>query len=202
MLPKSARLFLFGAVLACANAKGAPGPSSPAAHGPRTCKGGRITTAADAAAFAGCRAVSGDLTIEGTDLSDLSALSALHTVSGALTIRHNARLRDLGGLEHVERVGSLELTANGLFGTRGIEGLRQVETLVIASNRLLISLGGFRNLERVDTLIINHNPRIAAQLGLFPALSRVEHGLAVRSNLGLSRDDVEQLLARTRGWRS
>jgi hypothetical protein len=200
MLPKSARLFLFASVLACAHARGAP-VSPSLERGPGVCAGGRIASAIDAAAFASCRAVTGDLTIEGTTLSDLSALSELRSVSGALTIRENAGLRSLAGLEHLERAGSVSLSANGLYGTRGIEGLRQVGTLVIAHNRFLISLGGFRNLQRVETLRVSHNPRISAQLGLFPALVRVESGLAVHSNGGLSREEVARLLDRARGGR-
>jgi hypothetical protein len=202
MLPKSARLFLFAAVLASAHAKGAPAPLSAPAQGPAPCAGGRIASAADAAAFAACRTVTGDLTIEGTDLTDLTALSELHRVNGGLTIRDNPKLRSLTGLEHLESLTSLELCGNGLYDTRGIEGLRRVETLVIAHNRLLISLHGFRNLEHVDALFVSHNSRVAAQLGLFPALGRVEGAVLVRSNLGLSGDDVARLLARVGGRQS
>lgn len=199
MLPKSARLFLLAAVLASAHAHGAPAAESGVARGPDRCAGGRIENARDAQAFAGCRGVAGDLRIEGTDLSDLSALSELRSVSGALSIRDNAKLGDLAGLERLERVGTLTLRGNGLYSTRGIERLREIGTLVIASNRRLISLRGFRNLARVGTLVVSNNPRVCAQLGLFPALNRVEQHLAVRSNAGLSRNEVASLFARTRG---
>jgi hypothetical protein len=125
-------------------------------------------------------------------------LSALRSVSGALTIRENAALRNLDGLNRLERVGSLSLRENGLYGTRGLENLRQVDTLVISGNRLLISLRGFRGLARLGTLVLSGNPRVCAQLGLFPALTRVER-VSVSSNFGLSREDVAGLLARTRG---
>ncbi|HWP08634.1 MAG TPA: hypothetical protein VNN72_22990 [Polyangiaceae bacterium] len=202
MLPKSSRLFLFAAVLASAHAKGTPGSPSTSAHGPGTCASGRIASVADAEAFGRCRTVTGDLTIEGTDLTDLGALSELRAVTGALTIRNNANLRSLTGLEHLERLTSLELRENGLYDTRGVEGLRRVETLVIANNRHLISLRGFRNLEHVDALFVSRNPRIAAQLGLFPALGRVEGAVLVHSNLGLSDHDLARLLARVSGRQS
>jgi hypothetical protein len=200
MLPKSARLFLLAAILASESAHGAPVLSAPG-RGSGACPGGRIANAFDAAAFVSCRSVTGDLTIEGTDLSDLSALSELRSVTGALTIRENTALRSLDGLEHLERAGSLSLRANGLYGTRGVERLRQVGTLVIENNRFLISLRGFRNLERADALRVTHNPRLCGHFGLFPALVHVEHGLAVGSNSGLSRDDVASLLARGTGGR-
>jgi len=152
-------------------------------------------------AYAPCRTVTGDLVLERTDLTDLAALSELRSVTGALTIRGNARLRNLNGLDHLARVGSLELRSNGLYGTRGLESLREVGRLVIADNSLLISLNGFRNLVHVETLLVSHNPRIAAQLGLFPSLSRVERTLTLHANLGLSRNDVAHLLARVRGVR-
>jgi len=79
---------------------------------------------------------------------------------------------------------------------------RRVETLVIANNRHLISLRGFRNLEHVDALFVSRNPRIAAQLGLFPALGRVEGAVLVHSNLGLSDHDLARLLARVSGRQS
>jgi hypothetical protein len=199
MLPKSARLLLLAAVLASANAHGAPKAEGSAATAAAACAGGRITTAGDVAAFAGCRAIRGDLSIERTDLSDLSALSELRSVSGALTIRDNTNLRDLGGLERLERVGSLVLLANGLYGTGGIEGLRRAGSIVVAGNPLLISLKGFKNLSHVDTLVVSRNPRVCARLGLFPALTSVKQRLTVTSNLGLSRGEVESLFARTRG---
>jgi hypothetical protein len=199
MLPKSARLLLLAAVLASGSARGAPTVEAGAATTSRACAGGRIANARDAAAFAGCRAVRGDLSIERTDLSDLSALSELRSVSGALLIRENAKLRDLGGLERLERVGSLVLLANGLYGTGGIEGLRRAGSLVVASNPLLISLKGFSNLAHVDTLVVSRNPRVCARLGLFPALTSVRQRLSVTSNLGLSRGEVMSLFARTRG---
>jgi len=198
MLPKPVRMFLLSAVLACTHARGAPNVN--AGEGPSgLCEGGRIAAGADVAKFAGCRAVLGDLTVEGTDLSDLTALSELRAVTGALTIRNNAMLRSLRGLESLARVGSLVLRENGLYGTHGVEGLRQVGTLVIAGNRLLISLQGFRDLTHVDNLVVTHNPRVCAGLGLFPALSRVNRRLVVTSNLGLSQHDVAGLLARGPG---
>jgi len=199
MLPKSARLFLFAAVLASSHAHGATKAEPGEARRPGRCAGGRITDQREAIAFTGCQAVIGNLTIEGTDLSDLSALSELRSVSGAFTIRANPKLRNLDGLERLEHVGTLVLRANGLYGTRGIEGLREIDTLVITNNRLLISLQGFRNLTRVGTLVVSSNARICAQIGLFPALSRVERRFDVISNYGLSQDDVASLFARTRG---
>lgn len=198
MLPKSVRLFLLAAVLASESAQGSPRVESGAVSGPDPCAGGRIGNAEQAKAFASCRTVTGDLTIERTDLPDLSALSALRSVSGALVIRENAKLRSLDGLGRLEHVGSLTLHANGLYGTRGIEGLRRVETLVITNNRSLISLRGFRNVARMGTLVIRNNSRVCAQMGLFPALNRVEKQLTVSGNFGLSDDEVAWLFARAR----
>jgi hypothetical protein len=198
MLPKPARLLLLAAVLASTHARGAPKVETVEAPRPDRCNGGRVTNEQNAVAFAGCRVVTGDLAIEGTELSDLSAFSELRSVRGALTIRSNAKLRTLYGLEHLEHAGTLVLRANGLYGTRGLEGLRQLDTLVIANNRLLISLRGFRNLERVGTLVVEGNARICAQVGLFPALQSVDERLTVTSNYGLSRDEVADLFARSR----
>ena len=143
MLPKFARLFLFATVLASTNAHGAPGAESSRAREPGRCLGGRITNASEAASFAGCRTVTGDLAIEHSDLSDLSALAELRSVSGALVIRDNLRFRDLRGLERLERAGSLTLHANGLYTTRGVESLRQVGMLVVTSNQAFDQLARF-----------------------------------------------------------
>jgi len=196
MLPKSVRLFLLAAVLASESAQGSPRVASTAVHGPERCAGGRIGNAEQAKAFASCRTIAGDLTIERTDLSDLSALSELRSVSGALVVRDNAKLRSLDGLGRLEHAGSLTLHANGLYGTRGLEGLRRVETLVITKNPRLISLRGFRNLERVGTLVVSKNSRVCARMGLFPALNRVEKRLTLSANFGLSREEVASLSAR------
>jgi hypothetical protein len=199
MLPKSVRLFLLAAVLASESAQGSPRIESSAADGPGRCAGGRIGNAEQAKAFATCRRVAGDLTIERTDLLDLSALSELRSVSGALVVRDNAKLRSLEGLGRLEHAGSLTLHANGLYGTQGLEALLRVETLVITSNPRLISLRGFRNLERVGTLVVSKNSRVCARMGLFPALNRVEKHLTVSSNFGLSSEEVANLSERARG---
>jgi hypothetical protein len=189
-----------------------------AAVTPIECTGATLQSDADAAAYAGCEAVTGDLRVVGSDFQDLTALERIRSVSGTLEIGDNAKLDDLTGLEHLTQVGrlvirdnadlddlrglealeradQLTIVNNGLLDTSGLSGLRQVGTLTVSGNAKLVSLGGLDGVSRVHSLRIESNPRLCAGFGLLPALGSVEQ-LFVRDNRGLAQSEVEQLEAR------
>ena len=122
-----------------------------AAAAPVECAGGSVQSAADAARYAGCEAIVGDLRITGSDLTDLASFSELRRVSGSL---------------------------------------------VVADNAKLISLAGLKGLERVRAVEIRNNPRLSAYYGVLPQLQQVEGSLVLRSNRGMSKREVRQVLDR------
>src|SRR6187549_1167137 len=76
-------------------------PVANAAAAPVSCAGGSVLSAADAAAYSECDSVHGNLRISAPDLTNLSALARLKTVSGTLEIAENPQLDDLSGLENL-----------------------------------------------------------------------------------------------------
>src|ERR1700690_299875 len=76
---------------------------------PISCAGGGVQTAGDAAPFAGCTTGNSELQVEGSQLSDLTALESLRNVSGTLTVSNNNQLSDFAGLEQLSSVGSLDV---------------------------------------------------------------------------------------------
>ena len=244
MLSPTRSLFQLTTVLvalaanACAAREGRPVVSSLAKL---SCVGGVVQSAADAALYGACDRVDGDLRISAPELTDLSALAALRSVSGKLEIAGNSQLDDLSGLEQLEQVGSLSIHDNAelddlsglqnlrratsvvvrenaeLGSLRGLEGLTRLDALVIEHNGLyqatglsslvevgslvvdgnpkLNSLQGLRSLNHARSVEIRNNPRLCA-LHLLPALARVDHGLTVSQNRGLSMPDVHQLFSR------
>ncbi|HEY1535256.1 MAG TPA: hypothetical protein VGF76_14615 [Polyangiaceae bacterium] len=156
---------------------------------PASCAGGVIQTADDAARFAGCTTVNGDLQIEGSQLSDLTALESLRNVSGTLTVSKNSELSDFTGLEQLSSVAGLDVHDNAaladfsglsalrnaqvvqirnnpeLSSVRGLEGLQRVEKLEL-TNDALFQIDGLSNLREVGELTVAANERLISLHGL------------------------------------
>lgn len=123
-----------------------------------SCAGGSIQSAADAALYGACGSVNGDLRISAADLTDLSTLSQLRSISGKLDIAGNPQLDDLSGLERLEHVGSLAIRDNAdLDDVSALGGLKSASSVVISGNGELGSLAGLEGLTRLSALVIEHN---------------------------------------------
>ncbi len=82
---------------------------------PMACEGGSVQSAADAARFAGCEAVIGDLSITQSDLTDLSDFRDLRSVTGSVVIADNAKLISLAGLKGLESAHRVEIRNNPML---------------------------------------------------------------------------------------
>ena len=121
----------------------------------------KLRTQAEVNEFAGT-SIKGDLTIEGSDISDLSPLSALTFVGGDLVIWHNSALTNLEGLRNITSVGG-ELWIEGNPSLTNLDGLSNLtsvgENLVIRHNPALVNLDGLSNITSVSGyLCIDRNP--------------------------------------------
>ncbi len=139
------------ALAANACSTGAVRPVAMAAA-PVECAGGTIRTEDDAARYTDCDAVIGDLRITGTNLTDLSSLKHLRSVSGAVVITDNVKLISLAGLKGLERAHSVEISNNPLlcahFGL--LPQLKQVAApVVLNANHGLSNRDVREMLERV-----------------------------------------------------
>ena len=155
----------------------------------RECPGGVVQSVNDAVRLAGCTSVAGDLRVENSELTDLSSLASLHSVSGTLTVAHNPALTELTGLEGLSAVGGLDIRDNAeladiralgavrranvvsiqrnpdLQSLRGLEGLTRLEQLELVANGLL-ETAGLSNLREVGELTVASNRKLISLRGL------------------------------------
>lgn len=130
-----------------------------------------VSSGAELEALRGCSEIDGDLTIFGSNVSDLEPLFRLRVVTGALEISSFAGTLD--GLRALESVGSLGLQ-NTIVGTLSpLQNLFQIGSgrpqggaLTLSQNPNLVDLAGLGNLQAVTSISISENGSLATLGGL------------------------------------
>ncbi len=99
--------------------------------------------------------ISGNLTIEGNDIVDLSNLSNLQTINEDLVIKYNSILQKIDGLEDIITVGGILYVSNNdsLQNLNGLENLQTVESIHILENETLQNIKGLSNLNSAEDYI-------------------------------------------------
>ncbi|MEM6317024.1 MAG: T9SS type A sorting domain-containing protein [Bacteroidota bacterium] len=117
----------------------------------------QITTLSNQAqvnAFAGTKKVNGSLLVRGDDITDLSALKNLDTITHNLFIEYNRKLKVLNGLDSLVFIGG---------------------SLFIDSNTELDSIGSLERLNMVKgLLVLRHNASLRECCGVYPLLAGLE----------------------------
>ena len=156
---------------------------------PKVCDGDvTLTTQEEVNAF-NCSEVTGNLTIRGADITNLTPLASLTKVGGYINISGNANLSSLVGLENLTSVaGELYIDNNSrLSSLTGLENLNSVGgELYIANNSSLSSLAGLENLNSVGYLMIRNNSSLSSLAGL-KNLTSVAKSLTITNNVQLSQ---------------
>ena len=136
----------------------------------------------------GCIAIDGGLFINGTDISDLSGLSVLTKIGGALIFGDFTNqlplLTDLNGLNNITSIGSdvYIINIDGLTDLSGLSGLDSIGGgLTIWLNDGLVSLTGLENLKAVHNNIGINNNSITSLEGL-SGLQHIEKGIQINNN--------------------
>ena len=166
----------------------------------------RLTTQEEVEAFAakGHTEINGSLTISGGlfEVTDLSGLSTINRVTGALNI-YGTRLTSLRGLENLEQVGLLELNNNDmLLNLSGLSGLTTIDSdLLIRSNLGLRSLTGLEGLTNVTSLGVYENDLLESLNGLQNLPTTMTH-VFIEGNLGLTTLDGLPALTKVNGYLS
>lgn len=98
--------------------------------------------------YPGCMEIEGDVTISGSDITNLNGLSILTSIGGYLSIAQNDNLTSLTGLSGLTAIGSLVISSNaGLTSLIGLEGLTFIGgNLAIYNNDVMTNLTGLDNL--------------------------------------------------------
>jgi hypothetical protein len=139
-----------------------------------------------------CKTVNGDITISGSDITDLAPLQNIEVINGKLTIQNNPALTNLSGLKNLTSAQHLLIYTNNLltdlagleklksvFGAthirynpnlvnlKGLDSLAYASTFYITNNDLLTSMSGLGSLETVtDILSVGSNKSLASFIGL------------------------------------
>ncbi|MEJ2595346.1 MAG: T9SS type A sorting domain-containing protein [bacterium] len=144
-----------------------------------------------------CTLITGNLTINGGDINDLSPLSSLTSVGGTLEIISNYSLFSLDGLSSLTLVGGdLNIALNtDLLSLNGLSSLSSVGgDLEINNNLDLNNLNGLSSLSSVGgDLIVFNNSSLTTLDGL-SSLSSVGGDVTITSNSSLSSLDGLALL--------
>ncbi len=108
--------------------------------------------------------VSGDVMLHRNEtLMDITGLGSLVELGGRFSIRFQPRLRNLDGLENIERATAVVIEGNSILTSiEGLRGLHEVGGLYIDSNPVLASFDGLDALVSVtDQLWLFNNPMVA-----------------------------------------
>jgi len=99
--------------------------------------------------YPNCTQLRGNVTIQGSDISNLNGLSVINSIEGFLQITGNNSLINLSGFENLKTiVGSLTIQGNQSFNSlTGLEGLDSIGgNLTILNNPVLTDLTGLGNM--------------------------------------------------------
>ncbi len=117
--------------------------------------------------YPGCSIIEGDVTMNTTNITDLSPLSIITAIGGSVEIARNNSLSTLNGLNNIISIGGDLIVGfypdHGNVSLSNLNGLTNLAYIggdfVVISNNNLISLSGLDNLENVkgDIRIADNN---------------------------------------------
>lgn len=102
--------------------------------------------------YPNCTEITGNLTIEGSDITSLTGLITLNRILGTLSIQNNESLDNLVGLDSLSQIKNLNIIGNeSLERLTGLNNLRLISgSFRLLENHLLKNLEGLDNLARVN----------------------------------------------------
>ncbi|MBE0662662.1 MAG: T9SS type A sorting domain-containing protein [Bacteroidales bacterium] len=135
-----------------------------------------------------CTVIEGNVTIEGSDISDLNGLSVLTSIGGSLTVK-NTNLTNFTGLSNLTSIGNgITITNNNnLVNFSGLEGLIYIggtQYLQVDYNESLTSFTGLGSLTTIGVVSVNSNSALTNFTGL-ENLTSIGNNLTIGSNESL-----------------
>ena len=160
-------LLVLPLVMACIDDDDPTGPSKVVIEGDVF-----LSTQAEVNSFAGT-SITGNLTISGSDIVDLTPLSRLDSLGGYLGVTENAALTNLDGLNNLTFVGgALEIIENKALTNLSLSNLTSVGGYLAIGITALPNLDGLSNLTSVEGgLLVQYNSALNIFCGLYPLLS-------------------------------
>lgn len=138
--------------------------------------------------YPNCHAISGDLFIGGSNITNLNGLSNLHYVEGMVYIANSPQLQSLSGLDALIDVGgNLIITNNNaLINLSGLGSLQSVGGLRVNNNNNLVQLTGMAQLSSVANNLEVYNNNVLTNLNGLNHVSTIGQDLYIFSNNALS----------------
>ncbi len=124
-----------------------------------------------------------------SDITDLSPLANIKTITGGLTIRNNPNLLSLNGLTALTSIGELLNIQNNanLENINGFPALASIEeSLNIQNNANLEEINGFPALTSIGTYLRFQNNSKLEEINGFPALTSIGTYLRIENNAVLT----------------
>jgi hypothetical protein len=162
------------------------------------CPPGNVTLATQAQVnqfvidYPNCAVISGFLKMQvGSGTSDITDLSALHnitTVTGNLEFNNNQLLQNINGLSHITTIGgSLAFANNGLQNINGLSALQSVGGYIyVAQNNALQNLNGLHSVNQITGHIDISNNNLLTNISGLQNISPSIAGLTIQNNALLS----------------
>jgi hypothetical protein len=145
----------------------------------------------------GCTELFGNVTITGSDITDLNGLNILTSINGKLIIDMNDALASLTGLEKLTSTGGFFIIRRNkvLTNLTGLANLTSIGGgLSINSNDALVSMTGLVNLTSIaNSLSINGNEALTSLSGLENIAAGSITDLYIYSNNSLSACAVQSI---------
>lgn len=119
--------------------------------------------------YPNCIELEGDVTISGTDITNLNGLSVLNSIGGDLRINDNDALPNLTGLDNLSLIGGeLKIQANdAMTSLTGLDNLTSIGgVLAILWNNTLTTLTALENLTSIGGLAIWNSNALTSLTGL------------------------------------
>ncbi|RZK25933.1 MAG: hypothetical protein EOO43_04230, partial [Flavobacterium sp.] len=163
---------------------------------PAECPVGNVTLSTQAevnqfvADYPNCTLITGNLRIGvetgNSNITDISQLYHLSTVTGNVFISYNSGLQNLVGLGSLTNIGGLFIQNNGLKNLNGLSSLTNATNLLIGYNNLLTNINGLSVLTSVTGSVIIQNNNALTNINGLNNLTTVNGILTIKDNNTLS----------------
>ncbi|MDO5656571.1 MAG: hypothetical protein Q4G27_10565, partial [Flavobacteriaceae bacterium] len=160
-----------------------------------------LTTQSQVNAFASTYAdclpyITGNLTIQDADITDLSPLSSIESIAGGLVILSTG-LTDLNGLQNLISVNSLQISSNNaLTSFSGLNNLTTINgnvTIGYSGNNVLTSLDGLESLTTVTGSFLIFGNALLEDISAIANISNGPNSFQLSHNPMLSNCSIESV---------
>ncbi len=135
--------------------------------------------------YPNCEIIEGDVSIEGSGVSNLIGLNSIRKIEGTLVIRNTINIFNLEGLDSLKMIdGGLTIRQNNdLINFKGLDNLQFIgDDFRIEMNQSLQELNGIEGLENINGFfLIQENHNLQNLIGL-DNLSSINNGFTILNN--------------------